>query len=255
MSVPARFALTGDDEPSRPPCGMRMIGGGTGKPPWPRGSFSFTTGSGTEAPTSCSGGAPAAGVIFGIAVPAMGVTFGENPAAGAGAADGIPFAGVRRRGTIGAGLSGIAGGGGGAVPISVALPGFCARGGELTLGSVVVALFVVAASGWSAAIGLPGSGAAAAGEGTATSVSVNGEGGELARTTGGGGALGAVVFALGVIGLVAGTGGGLLGAGAASTLGDVCAALGREPQVVTPAVFASGGAWLPAAGGAMPIAV
>jgi len=96
-------------------------------------------------------------VILGIAVPAIGVTFGEYPAgAGAAPSAGIPFAGVRRRGTIGAGFPGI--GGGGAVPMSVAVPGLVGAlpssafgagggGGDVGLGLVVFALFVVAASG------------------------------------------------------------------------------------------------------------
>src|SRR5688572_26983944 len=119
---------------------MRMIGGGG----FDSRGFSVTTGSG-----NAPGGAPAAGVIFGIADAAIGgssegesevlstpstVTVGVDGvgeggvavvaagaaggggAAAAGSAAGIPLAGVRRRGTMRAGLFKIAGG---AVPMSV----------------------------------------------------------------------------------------------------------------------------------------
>ena len=75
---------------------------------------------------------------------------------------------------------------------------------------------------------------------------MKGEGGELTRATGAGPGTGGLE--LGVIGRVAGTGGGLLGVVAA-------AGGGAAGAFVTAASFASGGVWLPIAGGAIPIVV
>ena len=143
MSVPERLVLDGDDDPRSPPCGIRMIGGGA---TCALMSFSFTSTESVSA-TIGSGGEPAAGVIFGIAVPAIGVTLEVWPGGEPGSfedstgAAGMPFDGVLRRGTIGDGPPRKAGGA--VAPMSVAPPTRPLNAGAGTKD----ALFVVAASG------------------------------------------------------------------------------------------------------------